>query len=120
MTRPERNQNRPRPIKKETHFSEAEWTQAELAAQATGLPFQVFMRMTVLAQKVKAKRHQQAQNLVFELSKVMAELNRVGNNINQLAKSANQGREADQWGLEADLKELRNVVAQIAETIKKV
>jgi len=121
MTRPERNKNRPRPIKKETFFSEAEWAKAELAAQATGLPFQEFMRKTVLAQKVKAKRHQQAQNLVFELSKVMMELNRVGNNVNQIAKSAHvSGYAQDAWGLEADLAELRCVVAEIAETIKKV
>ena len=120
MVRPTRNQSRPRPIKKETNFSEDEWEQAKLAADSAGLPFQTFMRKAVLAQNIRPKKHRQAQNLIYELSKVMAELNRVGNNINQLAKQANQNSSVDNWGLEADLTELRVVVNHIAETIKKV
>lgn len=120
MTRLTRNKNRPRPINKETNFSEVEWEQAKLAADAAGLPFQTFMRKAVLAQRIRPKKHRQSQNLIYELSKVMAELNRVGNNLNQIAKAANLGKGADQWGLEADLSELRGVVNQIAETIKKV
>ncbi len=121
MTRPIRNQSRPRPIKKETNFSEEEWQQAELAAQATDLSFQAFMRMAVLAQKIRPKRHQQSQNLVFALSKLMAELGRVGGNINQLAKQANlRGYAQDTWGLEEDRAELKRLLEAIGETIKKV
>ena len=121
MVRPTRLATQPRRIRKQTYLTDDEAVRFEEIAAQTGLTESEFLRKTALAQPIRPKRSRQSESLVRELNKLGADLNRVGNNINQLAKKANtQGTLTDDWGLEADLQALREAVALIVETIKKV
>ncbi|PCI43296.1 MAG: hypothetical protein COB49_12450 [Alphaproteobacteria bacterium] len=121
MVKPSKIKDQPRKIRKYMYLTTEEAVRFEETAAMSGLAESVFLRRLALAKEIRPKKARQAQNLVFELSKTMAELNRVGNNLNQLAYQANlKGYIQDVANLEAYLSELRLVVEEIGETIKRV
>lgn len=93
-----------------------EYREIETNAERGGLTFGSYLRTRALmAPTTRAMRRPVVERVI--LSKLVAELGRSGNNLNQIARALNSGEAVIIDAIQAALKEHRQILAAVIETL---